>query len=185
MTHFVFLLEEPSAQDALQAWLPKWLPEGVSTHFIVFQGKQDLERRLVLRIRHWLLPNSRFLVLRDQDSADCHDVKEGLRAKCIEAGCPEAVVRIACRELESFFVGDWPAVAEAFGRPALAKLSRRAIFRNPDLLGSPSQELCRHLGGYQKRDGARRIAPLMVPERNASPSFRALHEAVYRLAHAR
>ena len=68
MRHVVFLLEEPSAQDALQAWVPHWLPADVAVHFIVFQGKQDLERRMVLRMRHWLRPNSRFVVLRDQDS---------------------------------------------------------------------------------------------------------------------
>lgn len=184
MRHLVFLLEEPSAQDALQAWLPSWLPEGVTPHFIVFQGKQDLEKRMVLRMRYWLLPNSRFLVMRDQDSGDCKVVKAGLAARCAEAGRPDAVVRVACRELESFFVGDWHAVAAAFGKPALARLAGKAMYRNPDLLGSPSLELAKHLSSYQKRDGARRIAPLVDPARNASRSFHALRTAVLTLGAA-
>ena len=184
MRHLVFLLEEPSAQDALQAWLPSWLPAEVTSHFIVFQGKQDLERRMVLRMRHWLQPNSRFMVLRDQDSGDCKVVKAGLAARCAEAGRPEAVVRVACRELETFFVGDWHAVAQAFEKPALARLAAKATYRNPDALGSPSQELARHLPGYQKRDGARRIAPLVDPARNASSSFHALRDAVLALGAA-
>lgn len=184
MRHLVFLLEEPSAQDALQAWLPAWIPDSVTPHFIVFQGKQDLEKRMVLRMRHWLQPNSHFVVLRDQDSGDCKTVKAALVARCAEAGRPDAVVRVACRELESFFIGDWHAVASAFGRPALARLARRAMYRDPDGLGSPSQELAKHLSGYQKRDGARRIAPLVDPARNASRSFHALRTAVQALGAA-
>lgn len=184
MRHLVCLLEEPSAQDALQAWLPTWLPDDVTPHFIVFQGKQDLEKRMVLRIRYWLQPDSRFLVLRDQDSGDCKVVKAGLAARCVEAGRPDAVVRVACRELESFFVGDWHAVANAFGKPALTRLARKARYRDPDGLGSPSQELVKHLSGYQKRDGARRIAPLVDPARNTSRSFHALRKAVLALGAA-
>lgn len=181
MRHVVFLLEEPSAQDALEAWVPIWLPVGVKAHYLLFQGKQDLEKRMVLRMRHWLLPNSHFIVIRDQDSGDCRQVKASLQERCRAAGRPDAVVRVACRELESFFVGDWQAVAQAFNRPALARLAGKAAFREPDTLGSPSQELARHLGGYQKRDGARRIAPLVDPERNRSRSFHALRSAVLAL----
>lgn len=178
MRHLVFLLEEPSAQDALQAWVPQWLPADVQVHYQVFQGKQDLERSMVKRIRNWLMPDTQFIVMRDQDSGDCKAVKAKLKELCIEAGRPDAVVRVACRELEAFFVGDWAAVAEAFERPALARLAGKATYRNPDALGSPNQELARYVPGYQKRDGARRIAPLVDPKRNRSLSFHALRSAV-------
>lgn len=181
MKHLVFLLEEPSAKDALQAWMPHWLPPTVTSHYLVFQGKQDLERRMVLRMRRWLLPDSRFLVLRDQDSADCKVVKTALAKRCREAKRPDAIVRVACRELEAFFVGDWQAVALGFGRPTLGRLAGSARFRNPDSVGSPVQELARQLGGYQKREGARRIAPHVDPTRNRSPSFHALRSAVLAL----
>jgi hypothetical protein len=46
----VFLLEEPSAQDALQGFLPSVLPPEVSVEYLVFEGKQDLEKRMVRRI---------------------------------------------------------------------------------------------------------------------------------------
>lgn len=181
MKHLVCLLEEPSAQDALQAWLPRWLPDHVQVHYLVFQGKQDLEKQMVRRMRFWLKPDSRFLVMRDQDSGDCKVVKAGLAERCAEAGRTDAVVRVACRELESFFVGDWHAVAQAFKKPALARLAGKAVYRNPDALGLPSQELARHLPGYQKRDGARRIAPLVDSARNASRSFQVLRQAVQAL----
>lgn len=186
MRHLVFLLEEPSARDALEIWLPRWVPGCASgeihAHFLVFEGKQDLERRMTRRLQHWLLPESRFIVMRDQDSGDCLTVKADLRTRCEQAGRPDAIVRIACRELESFFVGDWAAVAQAVGKPALARLGQSATYRQPDRLESPSAELRRHLPGYQKREGARRIAPHIDPARNRSRSFQVLHDTLCRLS---
>ena len=107
MRHLVFLLEGPSEKEALEAWVPTLLPPGVQSHFIVFEGKQDMERRMALKLRHWMQPDSRFIVLRDQDSADCTDVKAALLARCTESGrAADCIVRIACHELESFFLGD-------------------------------------------------------------------------------
>ena len=173
--HLVFLLEEPSAADFFKELLPSVLPEGVQTHFLVFEGKQDLEKQLERKLRGWRRPNSRFIVMRDQDSGDCRVIKDRLRDLCAKAGCPDAVIRIACRELEAFFIGDWQAVAEAFERPQLARLNRIAKYRDPDALGSPSREIGSAIPGYQKRDGARRISRCLVPERNKSGSFQVLY----------
>lgn len=176
--HLVFLLEEPSAQDALEGLLPRLLPEGIQTHFLVFEGKQDLEKQMTRRLRGWLLPQSRFIIMRDQDSGDCHRIKAALVEKCRDAGRPDAIVRIAYRELEAFFIGDWAGVATAFSRPQLARLSAKAIYRQPDNLGSPSAELRRHIPEYQKRDGARRIGRHLSITENRSNSLRALVAAV-------
>lgn len=176
--HLVFFLEEPSAEDFLRGILPGMLPKEITTHFLVFEGKQDLEKQLVRRLRHWNRSNSRFIVMRDQDSGDCMEIKQRLQALCTEAGKPETTVRIACRELESFFAGDWQAIAAAFNKPALANHDRSAKYRDPDTLGSPSLEIKRLIPGYQKRDGARRIAPHLQPERNRSSSFQALYRTL-------
>ena len=182
MSCLVFLLEEPSARDALEAWLPRLLPAHVTPRFIVFQGKQDLKLRVAHRIAHWLVPDSHFLVLLDQDRDDCRALKRDLDKRCREAGRPEAIVRIACRELEAFFLGDWNAVARAFERPSLARLGARAAYRDPDRVHSPSRELQQHIPGYQKRDGARRIAPLIDLDGNRSASFQALRRAIASVA---
>jgi hypothetical protein len=178
MKNWVFFLEEPSAQDFLEGYLERFSLEGVALHFQVFEGKQDLEKQLGRRIKYWRLPNSRFLVMRDQDSGDCISIKEKLRAMCVAADRDEAVIRIACRELESFFVGDWLAIAQAFEKPALASRARTAKFRMPDNLGSPSKELKQALTTYSKRDGARRISRKLDPERNKSTSFQVLHRTL-------
>ena len=181
MMTLVFLLEEPSAREALKGFLPKILPPGVQTEFLVYEGKQDLEKRMVRQMRAWQRPNSRFVVLRDQDQGDCRTIKRGLLERCRQAGRPDAVVRIACRDLEAWFIGDWAAVAQAFGKPNLSRQDAKARYRKPDTVITPVAELRRFLPGYQKVDGARRIGPLLAVKRNRSPSFGAFVSAVQRL----
>jgi len=110
MSTLVFCLEEPSARAMLQGLLPRLLPTEVQVQYIVFEGKQDMHRQLVRRLKHWLAPDSCFVVLRDQDSSDCRLLKQELRALCEAAGRPQALVRIACHELETFYLGDLAAV---------------------------------------------------------------------------
>ncbi len=71
MTRIVFFLEEPSAKEMLKGVLPKILPDDMILQYVVFEGKQDLEKRLPIRLRAWQTPNTLFVVMRDQDSGDC------------------------------------------------------------------------------------------------------------------
>ena len=91
--NLVFFLEEPSARDFLEAILPRVLPAHITAHFLVFEGKQDLEKQLVMRMKRWLRPKSRFIVMRDQDSGDCQVIKQRLLDLCTQAGQPQAVVQ--------------------------------------------------------------------------------------------
>ncbi len=46
MKSLVFFLEEPSARAMLEGLLPRLLPDGWLVRYIVFEGKQDLEKQL-------------------------------------------------------------------------------------------------------------------------------------------
>lgn len=178
----VFFLEGPSEKDFLEGLWPTVMPAHITPHCQVFQGKQDLEKQLVRRMKYWLKPNSGFIVMRDQDSGDCMAIKARLRQLCDEAGQPAAVIRIACRELETFFVGDWAAIAAGFGKPSLAALAKKAKYHTPDALGNPAEEIKRHIPSYQKREGARKIAPHLNGARNKSPSFQVLMRTLEEMA---
>ncbi|MEA1050803.1 DUF4276 family protein [Lamprobacter modestohalophilus] len=184
MTHLVFFLEEPSAKELLQGILPKVLPEQCTTQFVVFEGKQDLEKRLPIRLRAWRHPESQFIVMRDQDSGDCKAIKSRLVATCCAAGQPSALVRIACRELESFYLGDLAAVGRAIGPQNLAKQDRSAKYREPDRLPNAAQELKRLAPTYQKVAGSRAIGRELNPSTNRSRSFNVLITGIQRLAGA-
>ena len=183
MSTLVFLLEEPSAQDALEGILPRILPGDIDVQYLVFEGKQDLERRMGRRMRAWLQPDTRFIVLRDQDNGDCRTIKSNLVKLCRDAGKPDTLIRIACRELESWFVGDLAAVSKAFSLPKLSEQQRKAIYRDPDVLANPVSELRKFIPTYQKRDGARRIGPYLSVEKNCSHSFMVFVDAVRGLVH--
>lgn len=176
------LVEELSAKSLLEGLLPKLLPAEVWIRFQVFEGKSDLERAVARRIRLWAAADACFLVLRDQDAAECLAVKERLLVQVESSGrAATAVVRIACRELESWILGDWQAVAAALDRPALAAQARKAKYRNPDRLHRPIDELRRVVPDYEKVRGARLVGRHLEPERNTSRSFQVFCAGVRRL----
>ena len=79
--NLVFVLEEPLAREMLKGLLPRVLPDAVQVRYVVFEGKHDLEKNIIRRLRGWRAPNSVFVVLRDQDAADCRAVKRELARK--------------------------------------------------------------------------------------------------------
>ncbi len=178
----VFLLEEQSAEALLRSLLPRILPPQVVTRFIVFEGKQDLEKRVERRLRGYLNPHAKFIVLRDQDAAPCRRTKAALVEKCKNAGCPGAIVRIACHELESWYLADLAAVEQALGRHGLAAYQNQRKYRTPDTLGSPSRELSALAPQYQKVGGSRLIGRHLDPNNIRSNSFRVFVEAVLKCA---
>ena len=137
----------------LQGLLPRLLDPRIQPRLIYFEGKQDLEKQLARRLRGYLNPHARFLVLRDQDSApDCTIVKAKLQVLCEQAGRKAvSLVRIACRELETIYLADLQAVERALALQGLIKHQNIVKFRQPDRLGSPSVELKSSPGVLIKR----------------------------------
>lgn len=182
MKTIVFFLEEPSAREMLAGVLPRVLPENIHIRYIVFQGKQDLEKNLKRKLHGWRLPESVFVVMRDQDSGDCKAIKAKLAGLCREAGKEGVLIRVACRELESFYLGDLAAVEQGLGLSGVKKQQQWKKFRNPDALGSPAEELFRLTqNAYDKIAGSRAIAPFLNVDANCSQSFRALLSGIKKL----
>lgn len=171
MTELVFLLEEPSARAMLEGLLPR-IVTGVTTRFIVFKGKQDLQRQLLLKLRHYQSLNARFVVLCDQDSADCKALKSDLHGLCQNAGKADALVRIVCHELENWYLADLNAVEIGLGVRGLAAQQQTRKFREPDRIANAPQELARLVGGeYQKIRGSRLVGPHLDVNNHRSRSF--------------
>ena len=171
MKNLVFFLEEPSAREMLKGLLPRLLPDNVHTQYVVFEGKQDLEKRLPIRLRAWQVPDSLFVVMRDQDSGDCIAIKRALTQKCADAGKPDTLVRIACRELESFYLADLAAIAAAIGPAHLPNMQNRQRYRSPDSIQNPAVELKKIAPEYQKLSGSRAIGTHLDINNQRSHSF--------------
>ncbi len=143
--------------------------------YLVFEGKQDLEKRLLRRLRGWQLPDTQFVVLRDKDAGDCKAIKQHLISSIAhQAGrATETLVRIACHEIESWYLGDLKAVEQGLGVAGLARQQNKRQYRNPDdRVVKPSKELVDLTKGkYQKLAGSREIGSYLDLDNNQSKSF--------------
>lgn len=183
MKELVFLLEEASAKALLSTLLPRLLNAEIKFRLIPFEGKQDLEKQLVKRIRGYQNRSARFIVLRDLDShPDCQALKQRLLDLCQESGKVECcLVRLACRELETFYLADLAAVERALAVSGLSKKQNASKFRAPDALGSPSRELKQLTHQvYEKVAGSRAIGQELDLDNTRSASFRNLIEGIRR-----
>ena len=177
MSRVVFLLEEESMKFLLEGLLPRLFPTLIF-QCVTHQGKNDLESSVRRKLRAWREPEVRFVVLRDNDGADCVVVKQRLMEICREAGREDTLIRVVCEELESWYLGEPEALAEAFEDERLRRIGRRARFRNPDSVQRPSKALERLVPQFQKVSGARRMARFLSREGNRSPSFQVLMSGI-------
>lgn len=184
MRELVFLLEEPSSKAMLEAMLPRMLDDSIAVRCVPFEGKQDLEKQLTRKIRAYQNQRARFIVLRDQDShPDCTAIKQRLLGLCEASGkAKKCLVRIACRELETFYLADLAAVQRGLALQGIAGQQNSKKFRSPDTLGSPSVELkTLTKKSYEKVSGSRAIGQYLDLKNERSPSFRNLIAAIRRM----
>jgi len=190
--HVDFLLEEESAEAALNLLLPKLLRSDCTFNCIPHQGKDDLLNRLPGRLRNYarLLPANpdlRVVVMMDAD-ADCRQRKITLEQLVAAAGLVtkttasvgqtfQIITRLAVSELEAWFLGDPAAVQAAYRRVHANHF--KGIHPVPDEIPNAWETLWRILQranlyptGKAKVEWARTITPHLEPGRNASASFR-------------
>lgn len=181
----VFLLEEPSMKTFLEGFLPRLIPDWrneVDFLCIPHRGKSDLDRSINIKLKAWREPGVRFVILRDNDGADCRELKNRLRAVCSACGRPETLIRLVCQELESRNLGDPEALRQAYPQARVDPATLQRRYQNPDLRRKPSDDIARLIPTFQKHDGARRPSEHLSAEHNRSHSFQVFVAAVRRLA---
>lgn len=156
MSRLIFLLEELSMKVFLDALLPRFFPQ-LAFLCVPHEGKQDLEQSIPRKLKAWREPGARFIIVRDADAEDCEELKRRWAQLCEESGRPEALVRLACRELEAWYLGDPETLALAYEDAGLRSLGSRERFRNPDQVVRPSMALQQLVPAFQKVSGARRM----------------------------
>lgn len=192
------LVEEPSAERALQHLLPRIVP-GLPFEVRPFRGKPDLLKKLPSRLAGYAhFPRGYeplVVVLLDRDDDDCVELKKQVSAIAEKVGLsvigptPTVLVRIAVEELEAWFFGDVPAVAVAYPRAPVSLADRRG-FRDPDaVVGGTAEALERvlrkhgyHGAGLSKTAAASDIAVHMDVDANRSRSFQVFRDGLRALA---
>lgn len=181
----IFLLEEPSIATVLNEILPKIIPDPISFICIPHQGKQDLAKSIPTKIKAFksFSPDTKFIIVHDQDSHDCQILKAELLEICQNAGQPNAMIRIICHELESWFLGDLAAVEKAYNlKPkSLSRQQTNRKYRNPDQLNSAKQELRSLVQEYYAGTHSKQIAPNLSLTQNTSQSFQVFIKGIHQL----
>lgn len=146
MRQLEIIVEEASMAEALRHLMPRILNNRGRWKPVQMRNKQDLLKKLPSRLRAYRkrIDNGedlRIIVLVDQDSDDCIELKRRLEEMAREArlftktapdqdGKFKVVNRIVIEELEAWFIGDVEALKAAFN--SLRKANFPGSFNNPD-----------------------------------------------------
>jgi hypothetical protein len=171
-----FLLEEETMRISLNNLLVKIIPEK-QYQLISFNGKMDLQAsipKIVPTLSKHL--NAKIVIVHDQDNHNCIELKKKLIHLSKHSCCP-ILVRIACRELEAWFLGDMKAIEKAFPKFKSKQYDNKKKFRNVDHIQKPSiilKKLIPELNNFDvipKRKIAENISFHMNVNDNKSQSF--------------
>ena len=200
-TNLEVLVEEYSAEVALEHLLPKILPVGIDFNIRHFRGKPDLLKQLPRRLkgyRSWIPDDWRILVLCDRDNEDCYELKKQMENCAILSGFTTktssrsnqfiVLNRIAIEELEAWFLGDAQALTKAYPRVPKSFATQKR-YRTPDSISGGTWEALQgllqthsyHMGGLNKVEAARDISQYLEPTANCSTSFQAFHSGLLAL----
>ncbi|MBF4472803.1 DUF4276 family protein [Flavobacterium sp. HJJ] len=177
MARIEILVEEPSMKEFLTILLPNVLDNqwNLNENYFIrsFEGKNDLQKNIPSKVKflsNWNHEPVGVVIMQDQDSSDCKILKKKLLDSCSQNGdCPK-LVRIICRELESWYLGDFVAVNRAYPSFKYQNYINKSKFRIPDNCNA-FDEIKKIVPDFQKVGGAKKIAPFINVETNKSESF--------------
>jgi len=200
--HLEILVEEQSAEAALQKLLPKIVGQEVSFRIITHQGKKDLIKNIPKKLRaysKWITNEIKIVVLVDLDRDDCGELKLKLNNAAEDAGLKiktsigelssdfQVLNRIAIEELESWFLGDKKAIHKSYNKVSEKELNK-SKYSNPDAIANTWEELERILkkfkyypSGLAKIQNARIIAENMDVNNNLSKSFNVFRDGLLQI----
>ena len=204
--HLEFLVEEASLESALTQLVPKILPSNVTSKIHAFRGKPDFLAKLPNRLKGYqasLPPDWKIVVLIDEDREDCRKLKEKLEIMAISAGlitkssCQkdksfQVLNRIVVEELEAWFLGDVPAIRQAYPKVS-ANLANQQPYRDPDAIKGGTWEALErvlkkagyHPGGLEKYKASSEISKYMNPKSNRSKSFQVFYQGLLEIINSK
>lgn len=169
------LVEEASMEECLRNLLPKVVPENwkLDENYFIrkHQGKSDLKKSIRSKLpvyNNWHEPIA-VIILHDQDSADCKILKHELVQLSSSFRKP-LLIRIVCRELESWYLGDLNAIEQAYPKFKSKNFRNKHNLRFPDHLNA-KEYLKKILPEYREIVSSREISKYMAIAENRSVSF--------------
>jgi hypothetical protein len=173
------LTEEPSMENFLRGILPHILPIGYVLDQNCFirphEGKSHLKKSIPRKVKafvnyQWPV---KLIVIHDQDSNDCIELKAELKKLSKNEINTPTLIRIACRELENWYLGDLHALHKIY--PDMGALNQVNIKKYSDadrVYGA--FELEKLYRKFSKSHASREIPQFMNIDSNTSLSFKHL-----------
>lgn len=176
----VFMVEGDSEKEFLKGLLPRLnIPDHVSL-CRTFGGYGGLVKAMPAFMKSWRNENVRFMILCDQDSADCHERKTEILNVVPNYWKTRTVVRIACRELEAWYLGDKSGLSDVL--PDFDRVRAKRKFRkDPDAVLMPARSLGEEVS-FKKIDLAGQMGERVEIDGNQSPSMQVFIRSVRALA---
>jgi len=171
------LVEEESIKSLLEILIEK-LSKGTNwaldkNVFIrSFEGKSHLKKELPIKAKVYANFHEPvfLLVLQDQDSNDCLKLKQSITELIKPSNLSTYKIRIVCKELECWYLGDLDAVERIIPNSKASKYKNKSKFKDPERLNG-KEELKRWIHPYNAISFAKSIASHMDWEVNKSKSF--------------
>ncbi|NJN77573.1 MAG: DUF4276 family protein [Saprospiraceae bacterium] len=122
----------------------------------------------------------RLIVIQDQDSNDCMVLKQDLIDLIQTQNLHQPhLIRIACKELENWYLGDMQAIEAVYPTFKARTHQRKAKYRHSDNIFG-ADDLERQVKGFSKGYASKNIPKNMILDKNTSPSFNHLVSGVQR-----
>jgi hypothetical protein len=180
------LVEEPSMKNVLDIILPQILPEGYALGVNCFirphQGKSDLQKSIPIKVNAFKAYPTivRLIVIQDQDSNDCMVLKQDLIDLIQTQNLHQPhLIRIACKELENWYLGDMQAIEAVYPTFKARTHQRKAKYRHSDNIFG-ADDLERQIKDFSKGYASKNIPKNMILDKNTSSSFNHLLSGVQR-----
>ena len=185
MARIEILVEEPSMDECLRNLLPKIVPAHwrLDENYFIrpHQGKSDLKKSIPTKMKvfnNWHEPIA-VVILHDQDSADCKVLKQDIKSLCGDFN-KSLLIRIVCKELESWYLGDLLAIEKAYPKFKSSNFVSKARFKYPDNLNAKDQ-IKKIFPDYREVASSREIAKNFNIENNRSDSFNQFVKGIKRI----
>jgi hypothetical protein len=183
---FEIFTEEQSMEIFLRELLPRILPPEIKLDRNCFirphEGKSDLKKSLRNKIKafpHY--PNRvKLLIIHDQDANDCRRLKEELVSICSSLPKGDFLIRIACKELENWYLGDLESIEKIYPESRAGQFMNKSKFRVPDNLNG-AQEMSYLTRKFSKSHASRELGKIINLENNRSNSFNHLISGIAKI----
>jgi len=146
----VFLVEDYSMKKFFEGILPRLGFKEDSFEIKHHRGKDDLICNLNKVVPSLSKRAQQIIVIIDQDRQDCIALKNKIKTKMAWCVC-DYKIRIACYELEAWFLGDMQAIAQCSAKFKATFFQNKEKYRNVDNIPKPSRVIEEIIPDYKKQ----------------------------------